>query len=262
MTLPNTTNKQKEIFNYLYTFRFLHTNHFQKLFNHQDKRRVKAWLKDLKDKEFINLVENGKNNFEKRTKPMIYCLAPKARHILKKNENCDLFILDRIYKEKTRGTKFVNKCLSIADLYLFFLSKKEPGHELGFFTESELVRYDYFPKALPSAYISITTQDGSLRYFLEFFGAYTPAFEMRNRINVYLHYVDSGNWEANANGEPFPSIIFICPSKNLKTHIYFYTKAKFEKEFEEKFDLYLTTWDIIQSGTKKIWEKVSISNKK
>src|SRR5438034_8036080 len=100
MILPETTDKQKQIFNYLYTFRFLHTNHFQKLFNHKDKRRIKEWLKDLKDKGYIAKVENGKNTFENRTKPAIYCLIPKARHILKRNENCDLLVLDRVYKEK------------------------------------------------------------------------------------------------------------------------------------------------------------------
>lgn len=258
MTLPDTTNKQKQIFNYLYTFRFLHTNHFQKLFNHTDKTTVKEWLKDLRDKGYINKVANEKNSFEERTKPAIYCLAPKARHILKENENCDLLVLERIYKEKTRKPRFINKCLSIADMYLFFLSQKEPDQELEFFTESELVRYDYFPEELPSAYISITSKDETQRYFLDVFGPYTPAFELRNRVKAYLQYADSGNWEANTNNELLPSILFVCPSKNLKAHIYFFTKAKFEKACEDKIDLYVTTWEIIQNGNKNIWEKVGM----
>src|ERR1700682_2055638 len=113
MLLITITDKQKQILNYLYSFRFLHTNHFQKLFNHKDKTTVKEWLKDLKDKGFITLIDNEKNNFEKRTTPNIYCLAPKARHILKQNENSDLQVLDRIYKEKKRKSRFINKCLSI-----------------------------------------------------------------------------------------------------------------------------------------------------
>jgi len=258
MILPETTNKQKQIFNYLYIFRFLHTNHFQKLFNHKDKTTVKEWLKDLKEKGYINKVANEKNNFEDRTQPAIYCLAPKARHILKKNENCDLVILEKIYKEKKRKPKFVNKCLSIADMYLFFLSQKEPDQELEFFTESELVRYDYFPDKLPSAYISITSKEETQRYFLDVFGPYTPAFEMRSRVKLYLEYATSRTWEANTNGESLPSILLVCPSKNLKSHIYFFTKAKFEKDFEENIDLYLTTWEIIKSGNKNIWEKVTI----
>ena len=83
-------------------------------------------------------------------------------------------------------------------------------------------------------------------------------FELRNRIKTYLSYANSGNWEANTNGEPLPSILFVCPSSKLKSHIYFYAKAKFEKAFEDKIDLYLTTWKIIHSGNKNIWEKVII----
>lgn len=258
MILPNITNNENKILNYLYSFRFIHTNQFQKLFNHKDKTTVKEWLKDLKDKGYINKVENDADSFERRTKPTIYCLAPKARHILKKSEDCDLVVLDKIYREKKRKPKFINKCLSIVEMYLFFQSQKEPDQELEFFTESELVRYKYFPDELPSAYISISTNGESERYFLDVFAPNTPAFELRNRVKLYLSYANSGSWEANTDDVPLPSILFVCPSKNLKTHIYFFTKAKFEKAFEEKIDLYLTTWDIIQSDNKNIWEKVNL----
>jgi hypothetical protein len=257
MLLPETTEKQKEIFMYLYTYRFLHTNQFQKLFNHKDKKRVKEWLKDLKEKGYIYKIETEQSYID-RSKPAIYCLTPKARHILKKNENCDLLVLDRIYSERRRKLKFINKCLSIADMYLFFLSQKEPDQELEFFTESELVRYNYFPQDLPSAYISITSKNDEARYFLDVYGEFTPAFELRSRIKTYMNYAESGIWEANTNGEPLPSILFICPSKNLKRHIYYYALAKFKKAYTETLDLYLTTWEIIRSGRKNIWEKVEL----
>ncbi len=259
MLLPEITDKQKEILNYLYSFRYLHTNHFQKLFNHTDKTTVKVWLKDLRDKGFINKVEQEEESFIDRTKPNIYCLTPKARQILKQNEDNDLVVLARIYKEKKRKPRFINHCLSIADAYIFFLSQKEPDQELEFFTEPELKNYKYFPEDLPSAYISIATKEESQRYFLDVFDPFTPAFVLRKRVKQYIEYADSGEWEANTNGEPLPSILFICPSKNLKSHMYFHVKAKFEKAFEEIIDLYLTTWNILKSGHKDVWERVSIS---
>lgn len=71
-----------------------------------------------------------------------------------------------------------------------------------------------------------------------------------------MKYVDSGNWEAHASGQEFPSILFVCPTDKLKKHISFYTKALFERAYEEKLDLFLTTKDIIQRRNENIWEKV------
>ena len=53
MILEPLTNQQKHIPSFLYKFRFINTNQFQKLFNHKDPQRTQAWLKDLKDKEYI-----------------------------------------------------------------------------------------------------------------------------------------------------------------------------------------------------------------
>lgn len=150
METDKLTDKQQEILHYLYTFRFLHTNHFQKLLQHKDKKRVKEWLKDLVQKGFIYHVKNEEESFIDRTKPYVYCLDLKARKLLKKQKNCDLLVLDRIYKEKKKGQKFINTCLLIADMYLFFISQKDPGQEIEFFTESELVGYEYFPEERPS----------------------------------------------------------------------------------------------------------------
>lgn len=258
MHIPVITDKQKEILTYLYTFRYLHTNQIQKLFNHKDKTTVKEWLKDLRDKGFINKVEQENDSFIDRSKPNIYCLAPLARQILKKDETYDRTVLDRIYRENKRKPKFIEHCLAITDAYLLFLARKEQDQELEFFTETELTRFDYFPQPLPSAYLSITTKKETQRYFLDIFDPYTPSFVLRMRVKQYLDYADSGDWEVNTNGEALPAILFICQSNKSKSHVYFYSKSKFEKAYEETIDLYLSTWDILRSNQDDIWEKVEI----
>ena len=255
MQLPPTTTKQKEILFTLYKFRFLNTHQFQKLFNHKDPHRIKVWLKDLTDKGYIQRNYSRKTITES-TQPAIYYLAPKARHVLNKNPKCDLSVLNRVYKEKKRTQKFINKSLIIADLYFYFLGQKTQDEELHFFTESELTSYKYFPKDLPSAYIVVKTGTKTKRYFLDFFDEYARSSEIRYKVRMYLDYANSGEWEANANGEPMPAILLICPSERIKKHISFYTKAKFEKAFEEKLALFLTTKDSIQNWNKNIWEKV------
>ena len=93
MTLPLLTNKQKAIINYLFTFRFLTTNHFQKLCNHKDKRRIQAWLNDLVEKKYIGVLDT-RNSYKDKSQPFTYHLSAKARHILKENNTCDVAKID------------------------------------------------------------------------------------------------------------------------------------------------------------------------
>ncbi len=257
MQLPPITTKQKETLFQLYKFRFLNTYQFQKLFNHKDPHRIKEWLKDLTDKGYI-LRNYSRKTITESTTPAVYYLAPKARHILKTNPKCDLSALNRVYKEKKRTKRFITECMMLADLYLYFLSQKKDEEELHFFTKGELSKYKYFPKDLPSAYIAVKTQTKTKRYFLDFFDEYARSPEIRYRVRMYLDYVDSGEWEANANGESFPAILLICPTERTKKHIGFYSRAKFEAKFEEKFPLFLTTMETIRRGNKNVWEKVRL----
>ncbi len=261
MKLSNITPKQNEILLYLYKFRFLHTKQLQTLFNHKDPQRIKAWLRNLKENGYVTM-DYSRKTFGENTKPAVYSLATKARHILKENDKCDLTVLNKIYKEKKRTKKFINRCLAVADIYLFFLSQQKENEELYFFTESNLARYDYFPNPLPTAYIAVKTTHQTRRYFLDLFEEYTPPFVVRNRVKTYLNYASSGSWEANANNEPLPSVLFICPTVPLKKHIAYYAKSLFAKNFEEKIGLFLTTKDTIKYKAENIiWEKVTISNK-
>ncbi len=255
--LPHTTPKHKEILHYLYQFRFLHTNQFQKLLNHKNPKRIQIWLKELKDNGYIKTNYNPKSFLDKN-KPAIYYLTPQSIQILKMHDDCYEKALTKIYTEKKRKKKFINHSLDIADIYLFLLSQKEKDEEISFFTENELVPFDYFPDPLPSAYIEVQSKTDTQRYFLEVFDEYTPAFVLRNRVKMYMKYIDNGEWEAHAEGAEFPSILFVCPTNSLKKHIVFYTRALFEKEYEEKIDLFLTTNEIIRSGRKDIWESVDI----
>src|SRR6266581_7990985 len=101
MILPEITQKQTYILLLLYKFRFLTTYHIQKLLNHKNPKRTQTWLKDLKDKGYIGIVENPdkKHRFVENNKPFIYHLAAKALHVLKDNEACERSILEKIYKE-------------------------------------------------------------------------------------------------------------------------------------------------------------------
>lgn len=256
--LPIITSKQKEILLYLYKFRFLTTNQFQKLFNHKDPHRIKEWLSDLMNKGYIKRHFNRKS-FVENTKPAIYFLAPKARQVLKTEKDLDFDQLEFIYKESKRTKKFISHSLSLAEVLLYLLFKKEENEELKFFTKNELDRYEYFPQPLPDAFIAVKGQDTTRRYFLDLFDQYTPAFVLRQRVRMYLEYVENSDWDENTNYTPLPTILFVCPNESAKKHINFYAKALLEKTYEDKISLHLTTKAQIQFNRNKkenIWDKV------
>jgi len=255
MTLPKITNKQKHILYLLYKFRFLHTQQIKIILNHKNPTRIQMWLKDLKDKGYINSTNNPKT-FEDRSKPAIYHLNTPARHIFKNNEDCDLQVLNRIYKEKNRTQTFINHCMAIAGLYIYFLSKKKEREEFNFFTESELYGYDYFPTPRPSVYIATSDNKNTSRYFLDFFDLLTPPSVYRARFKYYLKYAESAEWEEGTGVKDFPSVLFVCPTKKRKNHILYFAKAVFEKAFEEKIDFYVTTQDQLNNiKNVNVWEK-------
>ncbi|CAN5180987.1 hypothetical protein BH09PAT1_BH09PAT1_3220 [soil metagenome] len=255
-TLPKITSKQKSILLLLYKFRFLTTNQILKLFNHKDPHRIKEWLTDLKEKSYINRLYERKS-FGENTKPAIYFLAPKARQILKTDKDMDLAELEYIYKENARSKKFIDHNLFLVDTYLFLLSQKEGQDEIKFFTKADLRRYTYFPDPMPDAFISMIGQDKTRHYFLDFFDDYTPSFVLRQRVRSYLNYVATSDWDENTESTPFPFILFICPNESMKKHINRYAKALFEKTYDDKISLFITTKTRVDVGeVGNIWQKV------
>jgi len=258
MILPPLTTKQKEILTYLHTFRFLTTTHIQHLLNHKDPHRIKEWLTDLKEKNYIRTHYDPKSFIDK-TKPAIYYLAPRARQILKESKKYDAAVLAYLYQEHRRTEKFIASCLFLADTYFFFLSKKQKTETISFFPSHRLTQYTYFPQPFPTAYIAVSTKETTKRYFLDVFDDYMPSFVLRNRVKQYCAYVSTGDWEANAHNEPLPVILFVCPSRKILLHVSYYAKGLFEKADEENIQLFLTTKDKIQTQQQgNIWEKVSI----
>ncbi len=252
-TLSPITKSQKQIILFLLKFRFTKTSQLQKHFNHKDSKRIKEWLKDLKKKKYITAVVDSKDI----TKPYIYCLASRSRQILKENENITVDFLNRIYKERTLSEIFKNHCLFLVDIYLFFLSQKDKKSKMAFCTPQDLESFDYLPKDL-DAYIAVETNGVTKRYFLELFDEYKDKTGViRYSVRKYLTYFQDGNWQANTNNSPLPSIFFVMTNERRKAFVSHYGKAKLEKSFEN-ISLFLTTQDTIRFAKNKIniWKEV------
>jgi hypothetical protein len=167
-------------------------------------------------------------------------------------------VLNKIYRKKVKSETFIDCCLTIADLYLFFLLGIGEDENFNFFTENELTNYPFFPETNPgsSAYIAIKKDNITRRYLLEYFGKSISARVLRYKFQKYLKFANMGEWEANTNGEDFPAILFVFALQKRKNHMKFYARGVLNKKFDENIEVFLTTKDKIHPGNKSIWEKV------
>lgn len=250
INLPSTTAQQEEIIYYLYEFRYLIVKQLMKLLSHKDPRRIHEWLNDLVKSKYITKIIS-----EEISRGPIYCLDSQARHILKKDKSTDETFLGRLYKEKAHEPPLIKKHLFICDIFLYFLSQKKKGQELNFFTEQELKAYAYFPEQKPSAYIEQIEGKETNRYFLEYFDEYSPHAVARNKVQSYLDYCQNGDWQANTEDAPFPTVLFVLPTYMFKKHIEHYAGAVFGKNLNDGIDLFLTTKQEIKTGN-VTWDPV------
>lgn len=140
--LPPTTKQQKQTISHLYKFRYITIKQFQQLFNHKSPFRIQEWLNDLRSKKYIERIKDSKDV----TKPIIYCLAQRARHILKEDETVSKNFLKWLYKEKDNEEKFINHNLFMLSAFLYFLKNTDKKSELIFSNQHELKEYDWVAK--------------------------------------------------------------------------------------------------------------------
>lgn len=254
MQIPLHTKQEDDIIFYLYQFRYLLIKQLIKLFGHSDKKWMQQILNGLVLKKFIAQIKN-----DEISKGFVYCLDSKAGHILKEDDSMDEDFLGRLYKEKKKEARFIKGHLFIVDIFLFFFAKKEKGQELNFFTEQELRNYEYFPDPLPRAYIEEIDGADTERYFLEYYDEYTPHKIITDRVIYYLNYYKGGDWQANTDNAPFPSVLFVLPTDQRKYHIKKYSQAILNKNLGEDIALFLTTKNEIKSGEVN-WEEISPEN--
>lgn len=257
MIPPKISKQQTRILYLLYKFRYLHTKQIQSLLQHKNPQRTQEWLKTLRELGFIRLYKEPKTYKDYAT-PYVYQLGLKARHILKNDPACDMKVLNKIYKKENLSEPFIDRCLTIADLYLFFQSKTEKNEELTFFTESELITYSYFPKTEPGAgaYLTLTKNDETRKYFLEYFAKEITPGELRYRFKKYLKYFDSGEWEEHTKEESIPTLLFVFALSRRKNYIRLYARSVLDKKIDENIELFVTTKEKIHQGNTSIWEKV------
>lgn len=188
MIHTNITNKQKEILLHLYRFRFLNRLQLQQLLNHTTYKRINLWLKDLTEKEYTTRI--FKRSWTENSTPAKYYIALNGIRFLKTQPNCKKEYLEKLYREKDRSEKFIDKSLFIANVYLKFIGDfKNDISNYKFSTQSDLTPKSIVSDIMPD--FLIIRSNNTTKHFnlFQLFPEGTPRFAVRKRIEKYMTFL-------------------------------------------------------------------------
>jgi len=211
-------DKQLEILDLLYRFRFLTSNQIQKLLHDKTPRLTNYHLKILLDNHHIG--RHYARTLGSANQPAVYFLDSGCIKILEEKKQLTKVKLKRIYREKIRSQQFIQHALFIGDYYLkLALDSDKSNHTLHFFTKIDLEEHKYLIKPLPDVYFARVDQEKNIkRYIVDVIDEGSPRFAIRKRIDQYNDYVESGTFE-EVTGHQFPTILFICPNPGIQIYL-------------------------------------------
>jgi hypothetical protein len=225
-SLPSLSDYQRAIILLLYRFRFLNRHHIQRFLHHKHHSRIQHWLSDLAAKKYVH--SRYSRAFGSNTIPSVYFLATKSKYVLADIDGVNKTFLKQIYKEQYKSQTHVSHCLTIADIYFYLETIAEEGNTVQLFTRQDVRDLRYFPRPSPDGYCVMKGETVS-RYFIELIDPGTPRYALRKRISQYIGYLDDRVWQ-NANAEPVPSVLFVCPDESVLSFLSGYLKDTLEEE--------------------------------
>ncbi len=206
---------QIETLELLYKFRFGSVDLVREYFDKSSRGLIFNRLKVLEDQDLI--AKHFDSSYRIQGKPAAYYLLPAgARKIQERRDpEDDQVNIKGIYKDKSVSESFIEHALNIFGTYSQL--KSQYGNMLSFFTKSDLVSYEHFPKPLPDAFLNLEKAETTKHFFLDILEEDQPFFTSVRKIKKYMDYKDSGNWIST--GEDFPAILLICESTSFQKRL-------------------------------------------
>ncbi len=232
MKLAPITTKQQDILKHLYRYRFLNRIQIQALMGHKNNRRIAEWLKDLRDKQYVEWIYDG-DSFIEKTKPAIYYLGLNGIRYLRTTDEYPPEELRKRYRESSRKPDFMARSLLIADCCLNLEAKTVGRMHYTFVTASDYMDPDsdhaFLVGLQPQLCFVKETPKNKTVYLLESFDTTTPRYMVKKRLKDYVTYLSDGEWESETGDGKPPIVLLACPTiANL-----IYTKRRARKLLED-----------------------------
>jgi hypothetical protein len=267
MKLPPITTKQHEIITLLYRYRFLNRIQIQRLMGHKDHRRINAWLKDLREKHYIEWIYS--TDFTERRQPGIYYLGLNGVRLLKTLDTYPIEEVRKRYKESGRSESFISRSVLLAEccIDLSAMSSEKLSYDFqtqadytkldskyGFLARSDAVRPHLWFEKQEVTPEGVVTKN----YLLEIFDTALPRYRAKRRLKLYEEYLEYEEWQRKTQDKSSPIILVVCPT----VAELIYAKRRTRKLLEyvpgrKHLHIKLTTAEKIQQRgvTGEIWEE-------
>lgn len=253
--LPPLTTKQQAILKLIYRYRFLNRIQIQTLLKHKDKRRIISWLKDLRDKQYVDWQYNA-TDFIAKSQPGIYFLSLNGIRYLRSFNEYPSVELRKRYKEPGRTQAFIDRCLLIADCCITLRAKTNDELQYSWVLPADYADTDnpyyYLNELKPHLYFEKQQDAIITSYLLESIEPTLSRYQLRKRIKDYVEYLS--DWSDTA-----PIALFICPTVADLLYVKRRSKHLIEEEgMDESIHIRATTLDKVQASgvASMIWEEV------
>lgn len=257
--LPPLTPKQQEILKLIYRYRFLNRIQIQKLLKHKDKRRIISWLKDLREKEYVDWHYNA-TDFIAKSQPGIYYLSLNGIRYLRSLNEYPTEELRKRYKESTRTQTFINHCLLIADSAIALQAKSSDKLKYVCVLPADYINpdseYHFLGELKPHLFFSKQQDNETTNYLLENLEQTLPRHQLRKRLKDYVEYLSGGDWDDTFG--PQPVVLFVCSTTAELLYVKRRLRKLFEDEDIENASIRITTVEKLkaESVVNRIWEEV------
>lgn len=231
---------------------------------HKNNRRIAQWLKDLRDKQYVEWIYDG-DDFVNKTKPAIYYLGLNGIRYLRTTDEYPPAELRKRYKESSRKPDFVARSILIADGCLDLEAKTVGRTHYTFVTATDYADSDneyYFLGDLkPDLCFVKQTPKTKASYLLEIFDPTTPRYIVKKRLQDYVIYLSDGEWQSEIGDDKPPIVLLACPTKIDLIYAKRRTRKLLEDiQEDENEDIHLRFATIeqikLQGVTGIIWEDV------
>jgi hypothetical protein len=223
MKLPKITKKQFEILTLLYKYRFLNRVQIQALLKHKDKKTINVWLRDLREKGYIDWIYEP-DDLALKTKPAVYYVALNGIRELKVWHRHPATELNKRYRESSRSRSFIDRCLLLANLCVVLENDRTDEHVYFFETEADMQEDSYYHFLYESEFLrpqlcfsydlydDVGDLETQRQYMLEVFDPGLPRYRMKKRLTDYVKFLDeeSEEWKEGADDDKHPYVLLVC----------------------------------------------------
>jgi len=243
------TNREKEIVELVYKFRFINRHQIQKILNHKDARRINAWLKILTQANFFGRIYSHK--LLENTKPAIYYLSGVGIQYIKEINKLELRDVKKFYQDKNASQKFIDHCINISEFYTKMRAyERTTDNKYLLFTKTECYTNELLSELKPDLYITKTENKKITRFFLDILDPHVPRYALRYRIKQYIEFYDEWYEE-----EKFPYVLLVLPDQKKMRHLMKYAA---KQDFDEGLKFQFATIDNLlkEDVTKITWKGI------